>query len=64
MNEANPSPWSTVMEGSEHNAVNTALGTEPLKSEGAGPTPPLQSTASPAVGAVGLQQGIKRSSIS
>jgi len=46
------------MEGSEHNAVNTALGTEPLESEGAGPTSPLQSTASPAVGAVGLQQGI------
>lgn len=58
MDEPNPSPWSTVTEASEDNAVNAGITSDPMASEVIGAANQLQPASFLDSGAVGLQQGI------
>ena len=58
MDEPNPSPWSTVTEASEDNAVNAGITSDPMASKVIGAANQLQPASFPEPGAVGLQQGI------
>ena len=52
------SPWSTVVDASEHNAVNTAITRDPMAGEGTPTATPLDQASFPESGAAVPQQGI------
>jgi hypothetical protein len=52
------SPWSTVVDASEHNAVNTAITRDPMAGEGTPTATPLHQASFPESGAAVPQQGI------